>query len=298
MTFEQVEAYAAHIRIEEITQRLRIDNIVPADGHRRSPSPEPEYDAAGRRTNTRYQRHRERLETERHSLIQTAMRDIPDYRPPHGYSRRAGEGLLKEKVYIPNKDFPGVAFIGQLLGPRGRSLSEMNAQSGANIVIRGKGSVKEGRGRGRERARTYMDQDEPLHCLITADTQQKVDRAKELVLAVIETACTTPEYANERKKEQLRDLAVMNGTFRDDEGRGDGFYQSRELTGDRARICCNICRGGHLGRDCRDRTAGALWRPPPWRQAYPARTEALTGGAADEAYKQLMMEIEGPGRRA
>ena len=38
-------------------------------------------------------------------------------------------------------------FIGQLLGPRGRSLAAMNADSGAVISIRGKGSVKEGRGR-------------------------------------------------------------------------------------------------------------------------------------------------------
>ena len=34
MTSEQLEAYTLHLRIEEISQKLRIDDVVPADGHR------------------------------------------------------------------------------------------------------------------------------------------------------------------------------------------------------------------------------------------------------------------------
>ena len=34
MTSEQLEAYALHLRIEEISQKLRIDDVVPADGDR------------------------------------------------------------------------------------------------------------------------------------------------------------------------------------------------------------------------------------------------------------------------
>ncbi|KAH9909580.1 hypothetical protein F4778DRAFT_5065 [Xylariomycetidae sp. FL2044] len=37
MTSEQLEAYTLHLRIEEISQKLRIDDVVPADGDR-SPS--------------------------------------------------------------------------------------------------------------------------------------------------------------------------------------------------------------------------------------------------------------------
>ncbi len=34
MTSEQLEAYTLHLRIEEISQKLRIDDVVPADGDR------------------------------------------------------------------------------------------------------------------------------------------------------------------------------------------------------------------------------------------------------------------------
>lgn len=34
MTNEQLEAYVTHVRIEEISQKLRINDVVPADGHR------------------------------------------------------------------------------------------------------------------------------------------------------------------------------------------------------------------------------------------------------------------------
>lgn len=34
MTSEQLDAYALHLRIEEISQKLRINDVVPADGDR------------------------------------------------------------------------------------------------------------------------------------------------------------------------------------------------------------------------------------------------------------------------
>ncbi len=34
MTNEQLEAYTLHLRIEEISQKLRINDVVPADGDR------------------------------------------------------------------------------------------------------------------------------------------------------------------------------------------------------------------------------------------------------------------------
>lgn len=36
-TTEQLEAYTLHLRIEEISQKLRINDVVPADGDRLVP---------------------------------------------------------------------------------------------------------------------------------------------------------------------------------------------------------------------------------------------------------------------
>jgi hypothetical protein len=61
----------------------------------------------------------------------------------------------------------------------------METKSLAKIAIRGKGSVKEGKGK--SDAAHASNQDEDLHCLIMADTEEKIAKAKELIHQVIET---------------------------------------------------------------------------------------------------------------
>jgi hypothetical protein len=52
--------------------------------------------------------------------------------------------MIKKKVYIPNREHPDVNFLGLLIGPRGRSQKELEARTGARILIRGRGSQKGG----------------------------------------------------------------------------------------------------------------------------------------------------------
>lgn len=106
MTDEQIEAYTLNLRIEEITQKLKINDTVPKDGDR-SPSPPPMYDNQGRRTNTREQRYRKRLEDERHKLVEKAIKTIPNYQPPPDYRRPT---KTQEKVYVPVNDYPEINF--------------------------------------------------------------------------------------------------------------------------------------------------------------------------------------------
>lgn len=133
-----------------------------------------------------------------------------------------------------------ILIVGLLIGPRGNTLKKMETESGAKIAIRGKGSVKEGKGRS-DAAHT-SNQEEDLHCLIMADTEEKVNKAKKLINNIIETvrearrvyyigrccvlmtnddcwekAASIPEGQNELKRNQLRELAALNGTLRDDE---------------------------------------------------------------------------------
>lgn len=125
MTAEQLDAYTLHLRIEEISQKLRINDVVPAEADRsvhisspqfvrasltritRSPSPPPQYDNFGRRVNTREFRYRKRLEDERHKLIEKAMKTIPNYHPPSDYRRPT---KTQEKVYVPVNDYPEINF--------------------------------------------------------------------------------------------------------------------------------------------------------------------------------------------
>ncbi|KAJ3561737.1 hypothetical protein NPX13_g8828 [Xylaria arbuscula] len=268
MTSEQLEAYTLHLRIEEISQKLKIDDVVPADGDR-SPSPPPQYDNHGRRVNTREYRYRKRLEDERHKLIEKAMKTIPNYHPPQDYRRPT---KTQEKVYVPVNDYPEINFtlfpkVGLLIGPRGNTLKKMETESGAKIAIRGKGSVKEGKGR--SDAAHASNQEEDLHCLIMADTEEKVNKAKKLIHNVIETAASIPEGQNELKRNQLRELAALNGTLRDDENQacqncgqiGHRKYDCPEKQNFTANIICRVCgNAGHMARDCPDRQKGASWR--------------------------------------
>ncbi|KAI7779174.1 hypothetical protein LA080_001246 [Diaporthe eres] len=303
MTPEQLDAYILRFRIEEIGQEVRAADLTQRTNSSRSPSPPPEYDASGRRINTRQHRYRQRLEKERQTLVGAALNTIPGYQAPpdfRGFQRR----LFTEKVYIPAKDFPDVNFIGQILGPRGRSLTDMNNQSGANIAIRGKGSVKEGRAgrpRGRRNASatftTADDQQDPLHCLIRADTQEKVNHAKKLVNEVIEAAASAPEDQNQRKRDQLRQLAVMNGTFRDDERQtcdncgqtGHRHYFCTMPPRFTAGVTCHSCKNaGHVARDCPQKGTG-LVKVPPWRKDRMTRQPEAT--SHDVEFEQLMLEI-------
>ncbi|KAK2629091.1 hypothetical protein QTJ16_002194 [Diplocarpon rosae] len=297
MTSEQLEAYTLHLRIEEISQKLRIDDVVPADGDR-SPSPPPQYDNFGRRVNTREYRYRKRLEDERHKLIEKAMKVIPNYHPPQDYRRPT---KTQEKVYVPVNDYPEINFIGLLIGPRGNTLKKMETESQAKIAIRGKGSVKEGKGRS-DAAHT-SNQEEDLHCLIMADTEEKVNKAKKLIHNIIETAASIPEGQNELKRNQLRELAALNGTLRDDENQacqncgqiGHRKYDCPEQRNFTANIICRVCgNAGHMARDCPDRQRGANWRndgpgAPP--AAGVGRIGA--GDAVDREYESLMQELSG-----
>ncbi len=150
----------------------------------RSPSPPPTYDSHGRRTNIREVRYRKKLEDERNRLVDKALKNNPNFRPPVEYLQQKRSQRCSEKVYIPVKEFPEINFFGLLVGPRGNSLKKMERDSGAKISIRGKGSVKEGKARPDQYAE---DAEEELHCLVIADSEDKVVRCVKLINRVIET---------------------------------------------------------------------------------------------------------------
>ncbi len=76
----------AQLRIEEITRAMRTGDLgIPSNAEARSPSPEPIYDSAGKRLNTREVRARAKLEAERHKLVLEMVKYNPEYKPPVDY---------------------------------------------------------------------------------------------------------------------------------------------------------------------------------------------------------------------
>jgi len=237
-------------------------------------------------------------------LVERAMKNDPNFQPPAEYHQQKRSHRPQEKVYIPVKEFPEINFFGLLVGPRGNSLKKMERESGAKISIRGKGSVKEGKGR----PEAYADDaEEDLHCLVMAETQDKVEACVSMINRVIETAASTPEGQNDHKRNQLRELAALNGTLRDDENqicqncgnRGHRKYDCPEQKNYSANIICRICgSAGHMARDC---TSGktdpnGFVNPPGNGAGSPTMGHA---GGFDSEYAKLMAELgEGGGSGA
>lgn len=303
MSVADLDRYAVSVRLDEISNKLRTGDVVPPD-RERSPSPPPTYDNQGRRTNTREVRYRKKLEDERINLVEKQIKMDPNYKPPAEYHATKRNRQPMEKVYLPLKEFPEINFFGLLVGPRGNTLKKMERESGAKIAIRGKGSVKEGKGRGGD------EDEEDMHCVITADDDAKVKACIRAINTVIEIAASTPESQNDHKRNQLRELATLNGTLRDDENqvcqncgmKGHRRFECTEERNHTAHIICHRCGGqGHLARDCTQPRAFPGQGGPPGfggpggPQGGPMGGPGPAGGF-DSEYASLMAELgEGGG---
>ncbi len=89
---------------------------------------------------------RTRMEAERHTLILEMLKLNKDYKPPIDYKygvhvtrmftsacrlsffffvHRPPSTKITDKVFIPQEDHPDINFVGLLIGPRGKTLKEL-----------------------------------------------------------------------------------------------------------------------------------------------------------------------------
>ncbi|KAK8962321.1 KH domain-containing protein [Platanthera guangdongensis] len=112
------------------------------------------------------------------------------------------------------KEYPGYNFIGLIIGPRGNTQKRMEKETVAKIVIRGKGSVKEGRLQQNRDINPDPSKNEDLHVFVEAETQDALDKIVGMVEKLLHPVV---EGLNEHKRQQLRELAALKGTIKEDE---------------------------------------------------------------------------------
>ncbi|XP_016393623.1 protein quaking-like isoform X2 [Sinocyclocheilus rhinocerous] len=141
---------------------------------------------------------------------------------------------LQEKLYVPVKEYPDFNFVGRILGPRGLTAKQLEAETGCKIMVRGKGSMRDKKKEEQNRGKPNWEHlNEDLHVLITVEDAQnraeiKLKRAVEEVNKLLVPAA---EGEDSLKKMQLMELAILNGTYRDANIKSPSAQVPRIITG-------------------------------------------------------------------
>ena len=251
----------------------------------RSPSPPPIYDRNGRLKNTRAKRWKEKYGEERIDCLEQILNIIPSANA----TAVLGKRQRSRKIRIPVEEYPTYNFIGLIIGPRGKTQKELESKTGCKIAIRGKGSVKEG-ARGRQNSQPMEGADEPLHVVVTGDDPKGVDEAAKIIESML---VVIDDEKNVHKQAQLRELALLNGTLKEDDWCticGDKGHKDFECpkrfalnSKSKVQIKCSLCgETSHPTRDCPLRKAGLA--------------EGTEGGdqkQLDSDYSAFMAELDG-----
>ncbi|KAM0942082.1 putative RNA recognition motif domain, K domain, splicing factor 1, helix-hairpin [Dioscorea sansibarensis] len=195
----------------------------------RSPSPPPIYNELGIQLNTRHARYRLKLIELRQKIISDLVKRHPAFKPPSDYR----PPKLYKKLYIPVKEYPEYNFVGLIIGPRGNTQKRMEKETGAKILIRGKGSAKDGRLR-KEGNPDPWGECEDLHVCVEADTQDSLDAAVKMVENLL---VPVEDEANEHKRDQLLELAKLR-------------QKPAHTKSGHANSLCDICGDSHLTSAC------------------------------------------------
>ena len=276
LTTIQLAAYLTQVRLDEINRLLKFGTDSPIQ------------DMVA---------WRQGLEGERARLIERALKNNAEMfaatpvsssiSSPTSIPGVPSNCRFADKIYLPQRDYPEINFVGLLIGPRGNTLRRMEVESGAKISIRGKGAQKDLR----MDAAMLAAADEELHAVVMADTQEKFEKAVAVINGIVERACSNPEEANELRKQQLLELQKMNGTARPEEtvlctncGQyGHRKYECKQPAPMANRLTCHVCGGvGHVGMDC------VYKDDPAMLQASAKRAEHM-----DEQYASFLAEIGG-----
>ena len=238
-------------RLDDINRRIGLGDYENADPDLRSPSPEPIYDKkTGQRLNTREVRTKEKYLKEKNSLIEELILLDKSYIPPIDY-KPPKKSL---KIYINEQDNQKHKLVELILGNRGQIQKELEKKSGCRISIRGVGSNWENK----SYDKTYHDENDPLHVLIQADTEEQIRKAIMLIEPILDPFSQEHKLLKEKHRQAI---AIQYGfntetacEYCGERGHKNWGCPLKIASYDQANVKCDICGDkSHPTRDCPER---------------------------------------------
>ena len=200
ISIEELQIIQFRMRMQELTNKIE---TVEEDAQRisndpnRSPSPPPEYDKVGNRTNTRAQRMRQEYEKQRGEIMDEVVKLNPILKAIQPKAH------CQVKIYFPIKEYPDYNFLGLIIGPRGSTHRQLEQETHCKIVIRGRGTGREGKSN-----YDRIAQDDGPHVMITGDNEDDVAKAESIISQLLQPV---DDDKNIHKQKQMRQLAELNG---------------------------------------------------------------------------------------
>ncbi|XP_009587501.1 KH domain-containing protein At1g09660/At1g09670-like [Nicotiana tabacum] len=161
------------------------------------------------------------MQTEENRLLQKMAPFQPSPLDWHVVPGTATTPVVKKviRLDVPVEKFPNFNFVGRILGPRGNSLKRVEAITECRVYIRGQGSVKDSIKEEKLKDKPgYEHLKEPLHLLVEAEFPEDIIDARiDHAVSILENLLKpVDESMDVYKKQQLRELAMLNGTLREE----------------------------------------------------------------------------------
>ncbi|KAG8581940.1 hypothetical protein GDO81_007856, partial [Engystomops pustulosus] len=172
-------------------------------------------------------------------------------------------------------------FVGKLLGPRGNSLKRLQEETGAKMSILGKGSMRD-KAKEEELRKSgeakYAHLSDELHVLIEVfappgEAYSRMSHALEEIKKFL-----VPDYNDEIRQEQLRELSYLNGSEESTGGkvtRGRGRLVATTVARNRGGAIPPLPGRGTPVPRSSPVSRGALSLPPVAHGVSPARARGI-----------------------
>ena len=164
-----------------------------------------------------------------------------DFKPPKKY----------RKVFVPVSKDVYINYVGQIIGPGGATQKRLEKETKCKIQLRGEGAEKVQKDYMKEMLdgpTAVVEKEEPLHVHLTADNEQQLDHAEQMIQGIIQQTEDAKKYAI-----IAYDGSGMRRVYCENCGqKGHKFHECpHKIMGAKSKISCKHCQSQHhVSSDC------------------------------------------------